>query len=537
MSSVIQRSATNQSITPEYASGLSAAELLDEIQAIDDILKGESETGVFEDALRDNRQILWREYLKGDANAGSRTLEQFQEGAPCYDRNTQPWTMVVDAHLHYEPFGGPSVATSDLYDFIRRAEVLFTTAYGIGQVLPASSGCIHYLDCPGVPVRPSMKNDLINVLNLRNFDTKGVQTIISRTFPDPANPEHVMWKTRILDLVFPDTFKGMGEINVVKLALSENWNSPTPVWKIAEWADFMEFLRLRNMPIALHSDLGSDAGPPVDVEPIPLAPRRMDPYVDECKGHACHSDYGPGSPGRWPQEIPPLYDFSEPFPQAPWRMDPRVDECKGHACHSDYGRGAQGRWPQVTPRPYDFVFPDDASVKAKQTEYLYLMEEVLRQYPDNKIIWMHMGLSKELVKIDPEFHIQIMTRLLEAYSNLMLDISWRVLFDNYFDPKKHPEKRKKYLNFFNRYSARIIVGTDFVANKTKRFRDYQELVRVNSDILRDLNPKAFRNIALGENYFRLYSLPFTAPDICADPMNKDAVLEWTDKEMSGVSRK
>ena len=487
---LVQRDATNQTITPAYASQLSSDELLREITAVNDLLSSTTATSLFEDTSRRNLEILWQEYFKR-GTPEPRTPEQFQAGAPCYDRKTQPWTMVVDAHVHYEPFGGPSVPTPNLYDFFRRANVLFTSAYGIGQVLPASSGCTYYLDCPWVPVRPSMKNDFINAMNLRNFDTKGVHTIISRTFPDPAKPEEVLWRTALLDMHFPDTFKGMGEINVVKLALRENWHSPTPVSKIAEWAPFMKFLELRDMPIALHSDLGSDPLPLVDVGPKP---------------------------------------------QSPWPSGPRIDECKGHACHQDYGPRSQSPWTQVAPGLYDSLLRQIV-VQAKQTEYLYLMEEVLRRYPQNKVVWMHMGLSKELVTIDPDFHIGILSRLLDKYPKLMLDISWKVLYENYFDPVKHPEKRKKYVEFFNAYPNRIITGTDFIADKKKKFEDYEKVVELNSDILKDLDNNAFRQIALGENYFRLYSLPYTAPDICADPMERDDVLKWTDKAVTGVSKK
>ena len=37
---------------------------------------------------------------------------------------------------------------------------------------------------------------------------------------------------------------------------------------------------------------------------------------------------------------------------------------------------------------------------------------------------------------------------------------------------------------------------------------------MTSDILADLSDEAFRNIALGENYFRLLKLDYRAPEIC-----------------------
>ncbi|WP_255348718.1 hypothetical protein [Novosphingobium sp. AP12] len=39
-------------------------------------------------------------------------------------------------------------------------------------------------------------------------------------------------------------------------------------------------------------------------------------------------------------------------------------------------------------------------------------------------------------------------------------------------------------------------------------------MEVTSRVNRALNDTAFRNIALGENYFRLMNLNYTAPPIC-----------------------
>ena len=41
-----------------------------------------------------------------------------------------------------------------------------------------------------------------------------------------------------------------------------------------------------------------------------------------------------------------------------------------------------------------------------------------------------------------------------------------------------------------------------------------EEVEVKSDILKDLDDTAFRNIALGQNYFNLLALPYKAPTVC-----------------------
>lgn len=146
-----------------------------------------------------------------------------------------------------------------------------------------------------------------------------------------------------------------------------------------------------------------------------------------------------------------------------------------------------------------------------QTKYLHLMDEVLKLYPDNKIIWVHMGLSKELTTIPAETHIELMSERLDAYPNLMLDITWRVIADNYFQT---PENQAAYTAFFNKYYNRILTGTDFVASFNKTFEVYAEEVEVNSTLLNGLDDRAFRYITLGQAYFDLINLPYQAPEIC-----------------------
>lgn len=96
--------------------------------------------------------------VKGDRSSPLK-LADFQQTGECYDRKANNNWAVVDAHLHPRPFGGKPVAFSDLMGRLRRAGILFTTLYGIGQRLPVDSSCSYYLDCPGTDVMPSLKND------------------------------------------------------------------------------------------------------------------------------------------------------------------------------------------------------------------------------------------------------------------------------------------------------------------------------------------------------------------------------------------
>lgn len=339
--------------------------------------------------------------------AAKPTLDGLRTGAPCYDRASQPQTALVDAHLHFRPFGGPVIPFAEVVEYLEKTGVLFATVMGIGQMLPISTPCTYYLDCPATLVAPTLKNDFANAANYLAERPQGVHLTLAMTFPDLARPDKVLAGIRLLDEEFPGLFKWMGEVNLVKQALFDNEHRPVPLEVIAQWAPFMAVLRERNIPIAIHSDLGND-------------------------------------------EAPALY--------LPW------------------------------------------------------MEEVLRLYPDNKIVWMHLGLSRELVRVDADEHIGVLRSLLGRYPNLLLDISWRVLEDNLFSNR---DLRARYVEFMNAHSERILPGTDFVASADKSFGVYQEELQATSRILRHLDDAAFRNIALGQNYFRLLGLDYEAPQVCA----------------------
>ena len=161
-------------------------------------------------------------------------------------------------------------------------------------------------------------------------------------------------------------------------------------------------------------------------------------------------------------------------------------------------------------RSIPITLHSDLGNNADPTKYLYLMEHVLHQYPDNPIVWAHMGLSKELSTMSPEQHVSIMSRLLDEYPNLMLDISWDVLYNSYH------QWGGTFVPFFNDYSTRILAGSDFVAAGYKEYQQYAKELEITSRALRFLDNEAFRNIALGQNYFRLLDLDYTAPPVCPD---------------------
>jgi len=351
-------------------------------------------------------------------------LEHFRKGSQrgCYDRATRNQWAVVDAHLHIRPFGGLPVPFDELTQWLHRAGILFYNACGIGQRLPVDSNCTYYLDCPGTPITPSIKNDMFNAQAV--LDEKALMSTVlgpvvtlSMSFPDLDHPEKIVPQMKLLDKEFPGMFGWMGELNVVKQALFSNSQGyPVPLDIMNHWAPFMQELREKDIAVGFHSDLGNDA------EPL---------------------------------------------------------------------------------------------------KYLPLMDKILELYPDNKIVWLHLGgLSLQLNPLPPvllaaplyaDEHADIIRERLRRHPNLMIDLAWDVLYKELYTD---PMKRQLYVQLLDEFPTRFIPGTDFVAAVTKPEEEYRLELNQTSDIFKDVSDAAFRNIALGENYFRLRSLDYSAPPVC-----------------------
>lgn len=357
-------------------------------------------------------------------------LADFQQTGECYDRTANNNWAVVDAHLHPRPFGGKPVAFADLMGRLRRAGILFTTLYGIGQRLPVDSSCSYYLDCPGTKVMPSLKNDFFNAQSVLDSaadlaDPSGPKITLSMSFIDLHDPVGNLEKMQLLQNEFPGMFKWVGEINLVKQALWPNHEGlPVEPSIIPTWKPFMDEFLKQDLPIALHCDLGNDQN---------------------------------------------------------------------------------------------------------GTEFLPLMDKVLETYPKNKIIWVHMaGISKQLkphlaaasgvsllqklkVPVTIEAHVTMIEERLKKYPKLMIDLSWDILYDELYAV---PAEKKLYVNLINKYPDRFLSGSDHVASEEKTEHTYRNEINKTSAIFVDLSDVAFRNIALGQNYFNLTGLKFTAPKVC-----------------------
>ncbi len=174
-----------------------------------------------------------------------------------------------------------------------------------------------------------------------------------------------------------------------------------------------------------------------------------------------------------------------------------------------------GFMPELQARGIPFFLHSDLGSNLEPQKYLPLIEHVLTKYPNNKIVWLHLGISGELTNLDPATHISILSNLLETHPNLYVDTSWRVIEENYFS-----KYRTEYVSFINKYSHRIITGSDYVAYKNKApAYNYTDELRASSIMNKYINDAAYRNIALGQTYLTMLGMTgtYNAPTICPRP--------------------
>lgn len=250
---------------------------------------------------------------------GPLTLANFVKGTTdCFDRSKRPPLAVVDTHLHVRPFGGPPIPYQELMKILRQNGVLFANLYGIGQRLPVQSPCTYYLNCPGEPAAPSLKSDFSNAQNTLDFKDQEMKLVLSMTFPDLSKPEEVLPQMALLDKEYPGMFRWIGEVNLAKQALYNNGHSAFPVQAIASWRPFMAELQKRNIPIAIHSDLGNDKEP---LKYVPLMEEVLRRYpnlsydiswrvlYDQVFKDPSKRDLYVAFMNRWPKRFIPGTDF------------------------------------------------------------------------------------------------------------------------------------------------------------------------------------------------------------------------------------
>jgi len=102
------------------------------------------------------------------------------------------------------------------------------------------------------------------------------------------------------------------------------------------------------------------------------------------------------------------------------------------------------------------------SKRERNPLYLAEIEEPLRNHPHTRFIWAHAGSSMEIHRhqTQMDFLLPVLTRLLEDYPNLYVDLSWSVLEPYLLDDKGVP--RKEWVALVEKYPERFMLGSDVV---------------------------------------------------------------------------
>jgi predicted TIM-barrel fold metal-dependent hydrolase len=107
------------------------------------------------------------------------------------------------------------------------------------------------------------------------------------------------------------------------------------------------------------------------------------------------------------------------------------------------------------------------SKREKNPLYLAEVEEPLRNHPHTRFIWAHAGTSVEIHRHQTQldFLLPTLTRMLEAYPNLFIDLSWSMLTPYLLDEQGKP--RDEWLKLVGRFPERFMLGSDVVGRFNK----------------------------------------------------------------------
>ncbi|MDT9677865.1 amidohydrolase family protein [Pseudomonas sp. JV414] len=131
------------------------------------------------------------------------------------------------------------------------------------------------------------------------------------------------------------------------------------------------------------------------------------------------------------------------------------------------------------------------SKREKNPLYLAEVEEPLRNHPHTRFIWAHAGTSAEIHRHQTQldFLLPTLSRMLEAYPNLFIDLSWSMLTPYLLDEQGTP--RDEWVKLVERFPERFMLGSDVVG----RFNKLGQEMRSFDPFLDALREDVARKIA------------------------------------------
>jgi predicted TIM-barrel fold metal-dependent hydrolase len=121
----------------------------------------------------------------------------------------------------------------------------------------------------------------------------------------------------------------------------------------------------------------------------------------------------------------------------------------------------------------------------EQPDYLGEIEGAIQAHPSTRIIWAHAGISRRIVIPN---HTDILRRMLGAYPNLTVDLSW-VIFDQEIAPGGVLDRR--WAALLDEFPTRFVIGSDVVGV----FDQYKPTLQRYYVLLDAVKPETARKVA------------------------------------------
>jgi len=151
------------------------------------------------------------------------------------------------------------------------------------------------------------------------------------------------------------------------------------------------------------------------------------------------------------------------------------------------------------------VHSNITSQRERNPLYLQEIEEPLRNHPRVRFIWAHAGTSMEIHRHQTklEFLLPTLQRMLKAYPNLYIDLSWTVREPYLLGEDGEPNA--EWIKLVEEYPDRFMIGSDVVG----RFDSIGKYMH-GFDVFLDALPEAVAHKVARDNFLAV--LPESAVD-------------------------
>merc|ERR1712086_477040 len=362
---------------------------------------------------------LWQE-VQTHVTADHLMLDDLYENkllrSNCYDRSSRPFTAIVDAHLHTRPFGGSPKGHAELSREMHSSGVLVAAMTGIGQEFVLEN---HICADSDNNERPCVNAD---VHFAGQIETGCVYYLDDNRKPGRHCDQVDIRPSNHNDVINAQIYRSSTDSKLL-------------------WLPSMTF---------------ADLSKPETVLPgIEYLERRFGLGTFRSMGElnvvkqALFTGQRQGMTSGRPVTLDEIAQWS-PFMAALRQRNMPIH------LHSDLGNNSH------------------------PLQYWPLIQRVLELYPDNKIVWLHLGLCVELSEFTggPQQHIAVLEQALSSHKHLRLDLSWDVLWNDHF---QKPERQPFYILFI-RKSAITPFATSLLANPTLNYSICRSQLRWCVDI-------------------------------------------------------